>query len=963
MNRATWRERLRARADDARVTGVIAVFFAFFFLYFPLTDRQVIVGDALSYSHPLRTVAWEMIRQGSLPLWTPLILSGYPLLSMAQLGLAYPLTWGYLFLPGYLAEQIYLLTPYLLAPAFTYCYAREIGRSRMAALLAGLSFGYGGMMMSLIGSNGMIPHAVMWLPLVLIAIERARTRSFVSCLLLATGAYTMSVLTGIGQGFVYAGMLAAAYACFVVVALPESAAWLSWRRWQPLLVIIGAIILSAGVAAFQILETLRAARRSVRGVLRYETFSEGSFTFTLALKSLIEPIQFQGDVTAYVSLVVIGLGVVGVAARRHSTDGRRIIFWLVVALLAWALMLGSNTPLHRLTWHIPALNRFRVPSRHAFEWTFAISILAACGWDAVSAFLSRAERFSRRRAVCASLLLIMAALTGVLWWQASLKAMTPLASPGGLHRAYLGWKLLFTALIVIGLWQAWRLSHSSWRTGLLAAAVALSCFVEPFIWYYRTLLPYAVPASRFSYLSPATRFLQTFPPSAHRVYSHNHLYAEMGLLQPQLDPLNLSALSGVQNVAGYEPLIMERYSVALGDGNWDRVNTTPGLTPDEKLLGNDSRVLDLLNTSFVAAYSTFSTLLEPLTEKAGVKFAPRDSPLEIKSAAVKTLSALKAEGDSLALVTTLSNSGSVTDGMVVARMRVYGAEGRVIERELRAGSDTSEWAYDRPDVRGVIRHSRAPIFASSPADGFSAHSYWTKIPLGERLRVERVEFTGTLPEVSVGLWRASLHDTVSGNSVPLAALSSDRWELIWQQRDAVILRNRRALPRAWLVGEAEAVDGVEALRRIRGESSRPFDPRRTALLETTSDKLPPLPGGMISPAATARVTAYAPGRLRIETQADTSSVLVISELSYPGWEVSVDGARAKSFTANFLLQAVALPAGAHQVELRYAAHAARNGAVISALTLLLISGLVIYRRRERVRLLTQGFVARGSQTS
>ena len=45
-----------------------------------------------------------MIRHGQLPLWTPLLLSGYPLLSMAQVGLGYPGTWGYLFLPGYLVK-------------------------------------------------------------------------------------------------------------------------------------------------------------------------------------------------------------------------------------------------------------------------------------------------------------------------------------------------------------------------------------------------------------------------------------------------------------------------------------------------------------------------------------------------------------------------------------------------------------------------------------------------------------------------------------------------------------------------------------------------------------------------------------------------------------------------------------------------------------------------------------------
>src|SRR5690348_7940742 len=108
--------------------GVILFIFICFCLFFHRVwvGNLLLTADPLMYSLPLRTIAWKMLRQGALPLWTPLILSGYPLLSMAQLGLTYPLTWGYLFLPNYIAEQIYVLTPFLLAPLFTYAWLREL---------------------------------------------------------------------------------------------------------------------------------------------------------------------------------------------------------------------------------------------------------------------------------------------------------------------------------------------------------------------------------------------------------------------------------------------------------------------------------------------------------------------------------------------------------------------------------------------------------------------------------------------------------------------------------------------------------------------------------------------------------------------------------------------------------------------------------------------------------------------
>jgi hypothetical protein len=147
------------------------------------------------------------------------------------------------------------------------------------------------------------------------------------------------------------------------------------------------------------------------------------------------------------------------------------------------------------------------------------------------------------------------------------------------------------------------------------------------------------------------------------------------------------------------------------------------------------------------------------------------------------------------------------------------------------------------------------------------------------------------------------------------------------------------------VGEAEAVDGEEALRRIRGESDREFDPRRTALLEVKPEELPSLAGGTLAPGAQARITEYQPARLVIETKAQTATVLVVSEIIYPGWEATVDGAAARIDATNYLLRGVAVPAGAHRVEMRYPAPAARNGAIISLLSLLVIGGLIAYARR------------------
>src|ERR1700682_376380 len=321
--------RLRAqwlgRRLDLGAFAFIALFFIAFFWRALLTGKFFVTMDAYIYSYPLRTLVWQELRQGHLPLWTPQIMSGYPLLSMAQIGIGYPLTWFYLFLPGRFAETIYDLAPYLLFPFFIYCYLREVGRSRLASILAGLAFSYGGFLISPVSYNGLLGNSLMWLPLILIVLERARTRPFVRWLLPATVTYSLSVLTGVGQGFLLAGILAVAYALFIGLVAkalkkqsdcswgsdhPSASAGSSdlWTRWRPLAVMLCAILFSMGVAAFQILETLRAQRRSIRSHLTFDLFAFGSYRPLDAVKAPALPLYYHLEGCGYVGALGVVVG-------------------------------------------------------------------------------------------------------------------------------------------------------------------------------------------------------------------------------------------------------------------------------------------------------------------------------------------------------------------------------------------------------------------------------------------------------------------------------------------------------------------------------------------------------------------------------------------------------------------------------------------------------------------------------
>jgi hypothetical protein len=67
----------------------------------------------------------------------------------------------------------------------------------------------------------------------------------------------------------------------------------------------------------------------------------------------------------------------------------------------------------------------------------------------------------------------------------------------------------------------------------------------------------------------------------------------------------------------------------------------------------------------------------------------------------------------------------------------------------------------------------------------------------------------------------------------------------------------------------------------------------------------------------ARYLSYNPKRIVIETDAETSTVLLLNDKHHPAWKVTLDGAPAKLLRANYLMRGVHLPKGKHTVEFRF----------------------------------------------
>jgi hypothetical protein len=142
-------------------------------------------------------------------------------------------------------------------------------------------------------------------------------------------------------------------------------------------------------------------------------------------------------------------------------------------------------------------------------------------------------------------------------------------------------------------------------------------------------------------------------------------------------------------------------------------------------------------------------------------------------------------------------------------------------------------------------------------------------------------------------------------------------------------------PRAWVVHEVEVIpDDDVAVARLSDPRHAPF---RTAIL--------PVPPGFSLEAAsgTGRETVAPssvhwvrrePSHLTLEATLPSDGLLVLSEVYYPGWQVSVDDEPASLLRTNLTLRGVPVPAGTHRIEMLFRPWTVPVGLALTALTLL-----------------------------
>ncbi len=173
--------------------------------------------------------------------------------------------------------------------------------------------------------------------------------------------------------------------------------------------------------------------------------------------------------------------------------------------------------------------------------------------------------------------------------------------------------------------------------------------------------------------------------------------------------------------------------------------------------------------------------------------------------------------------------------------------------------------------------------------------------------------------------------------------------LAYQDADARIYRNENALPRAFLVDRQRTVDGAHAALATVIDPT--FDARHVAVTERALPGLAQAGGSETPTDGSARITGYGDEHAVVATSAARRSLLVLTDVHFPGWKATLDGKPVDIEQVDYLLRGVVVPAGRHTIEFRYEPVSWRIGWIVSLLALLAVGGTALagWRARRRSR--------------
>lgn len=515
-----------------------------------ITSSAVLGNDSTDFFYPMYNYAYQVIENGSMPWWNPLILAGNPLASNPQFALFYPLNAPFLFLDTAAAFGMSYLLHVFLGGVFMYFLCRHLGMERLCAFFAGIVFMFGGFVTSHIyAGHYTLVCAAIWLPLLFLLFDKALKKRSLPAGAGAGAVLGIQMLAGHIQ-ITYISLIGLAvyflYFLFTRVQVKQLKI-LARTTAVPVIMVITGVLLACVLILPAYEYSLFSSRAGGMDYGQATTFSLNPGMLSLLFSNpWAGPAALSGDFfvnyfwefSPYLGILPLILLIFGVYFCRKNTYVR---FFFLLSVIAILLAMGSYFPPYWLLYELaPGFDMFRVPARFIMLFCFSAAVLSGYGLEFLKTKLSREQVKETRIIIIAlglfALVIAIIAALPIHKFAVVRSGMIILAV------------LLFASGMILYLRCSGRLNSSLF--GITAVVFALSN-----LWFFHMPFIDTIPVDTAYPSKPYIEYLQN-QGSGWRVYDPEAILPKNHLMVYQIPEIN-----------GYEASVSGRYEQFFGENS------------------------------------------------------------------------------------------------------------------------------------------------------------------------------------------------------------------------------------------------------------------------------------------------------------------------------------------------------------------------------------------------------------
>lgn len=523
---------------------------------YPLGVPHKAVGaDIFRNLYPLKSLAISLLKSGRWPLWNPYIFSGTPLLANFQTSIFYPFNFLYFFLPFLDAWTVVILLQPFLAGLFMYLFLRSIKISCLGALFSASAFAL--LPFSIVWlEHGIFGHTLVWLPLILFAIEQFLEKISWWSLFLITLGFVLAILGGHPHPLIFVFLVVITYFLFRLTS-PFN------LKKEKFFLFFLAVLFSLLLTAVQLLPTFELYRLASIGSSSSEFIFE---KFLLPFSHLITFFvpDFFGNIAVYnfwghfdYTETIGYFGVLSLIFGFYAIfwkKEKKVLFFALLAFISLTLAFPLPTTKFFISLDLPIIST-NVPSRIFFITGFSFLVLAGFGLDEWRRKLSSPVLLKRSLRIIIPIGLIY---LGIIAF--TLLAFRFFPCPSFHQRDCWRIALRNTALpsltfLIAAFLMILGSLKKNWQDGVVVALVFLNLlggfyFSDKFLAF-----------SDRKFVFPPTPVLEFLQENA-------GIDRFFGFSQARISP-NLAVYYGLFSTDGYDPLYLKRYGQLLEAANTD----------------------------------------------------------------------------------------------------------------------------------------------------------------------------------------------------------------------------------------------------------------------------------------------------------------------------------------------------------------------------------------------------------